>query len=166
MAEFKLTEGTQFEYESLPADSVLEAEVVDVTVEDSFFWVDDNDHSKGKKQQVSFRFRVTDGEYAGRNFWGNTPTYFDSSPNCRLRVWVEELLGADELPVGFSFDTDMLVGAPCRIVLGLSKKGKNFVSDVMRAKESVTAAAPASAGPELRPAIMPKAAPDLLDEPF
>ena len=128
--EYTLGESTFEEFETLPADTILETTVQAVEQRTSPFWVDENDQSKGKREEVSFRFQVTSGEHQGRVFFGNTPTYFDASPNCRLRVWVEEILGVDELPVGFKFDTDDLIDLPVKIVLGVgAKKGKNYDRD-------------------------------------
>lgn len=146
MPEFTLSESTFEEFETLPEDTVLPAVVRKVEQRTSPFDVDPNDPSKGKREEVSFQFQVTEGEHQGRVFFGNTPTYFDASPNCRLRVWVEEILGVDELPVGFKFDTDDLVDLPVNIALGVGKKkGKNYVADVMRVRGGAVAAAPAAA---------------------
>jgi hypothetical protein len=147
MSDFTLEEGLQ----TLPEDTVLEANVQAVEDRETPWNIDDNDPSKGKRREVSFVFQVTEpGDHQGRIFYGNTPTYFDSSPNCRLRVWVEEILGADELPVGFRFNTADLIDMPVKIALGVGKKkGKNFVADVIRNRASVGA----NAGGGLRPGI-------------
>ena len=139
MSNFTLEEGQQ----TLEEDTVLEANVVGVEERETPWDIDQNDPSKGKRREVSFVFQVTEaGANQGRIFYGNTPTYFDSSPNCRLRVWVEEILGADELPVGFKFNTEDLLDMPVKIALGVGKKkGKNFVADVIRNRSSVGATA-------------------------
>jgi hypothetical protein len=57
------------------------------------------------------------------------------------------ILGEEDIPVGFKFDTSMLVGMPCRIVVGQrpykAKDGTmqiwNFVSDVINARQAKTA---------------------------
>lgn len=139
---FKLTESDGEEYVAIPANSVLLAEVLKVEERDSFFWNDVDDHSKGKQREVSFRFKVIDdGEYNGRNIWGKTPTTFSTHPDCKLRVWVQEILGVDDLPKDFEFEEEDLEGSEVKIVVSnYDKKNKDGsittkdqVADVMRA---------------------------------
>ena len=119
MASFTLSESQQVEFETIPANTVLETTIEEVNVQESPFWVDDKDHSKGKKEQVSFRFRVTEpGDWENRVLWGNTPTTFTDHPDCKLRVWVQEILGLDDLGEDFTFDTDHLVGETVKVVVG------------------------------------------------
>lgn len=127
-------------FEAIPVDTVLEAEVDKVEERETPFWIDQNDESKGKQRQVSFKFRITDAEHSGRVLFGNTPTTFSNHPDCKLRVWVQEILGVDTLPLGFKLDLSQLEGAPIKVVVGnRSKKAadgsevvKDFVSDVIR----------------------------------
>lgn len=136
----------------IPEGAILEAEVVKAQEQDSFFWVDKNDESKGKQREVSFRFAITDdaefvddetGEtvsFAGRQLFGRTPTTFSNHPDCKLRVWVQEILGVDELPVGFEFEPEDLEGLPVKVAVGHYQKKnadgtttpKETVSDVIR----------------------------------
>ncbi len=119
---------------------ILAAEVASVEVEDSPFKTDAGQPQK----RVNFRFVVTeDGDYQGRNVYGGTPTTFTTHPDCKLRVWVQEILGQDDLDTGFSFKPETLVGCPVRILVGVrERKGqdgspvlKNFVSDVIRSTQ-------------------------------
>lgn len=128
-------------FEAIPADTILECEVEQVEDRETPFWIDRNDESKGKQRQVSFRFRVTGPEeYKGRVLFGNTPTTFSNHPDCKLRVWVQEILGQDQLPVGFKLDLSQLEGAPVKVAIGNRDKKaadgstvtKDFVADVMR----------------------------------
>lgn len=143
---FKLTDSDSSEfpqYEAIPENTVLLTEVVKVEERDSFFNIDDNDPSLGKKRQVSFRFKVTDpdSEYNGRNVWGTTPTTFSTHPDCKLRVWVQEILGVDGLPKDFEFEEEDLEGSAVKVVMrNYQKKNadgstttKDSVSDLMRA---------------------------------
>jgi hypothetical protein len=117
MAEFELEDSPEFV--AIPEGEVLEAEIVSAEVKESPFWKDQNDHSKGKQQQVGFKFRIVEsGEYEDRVIFGNTPTTFTSHPDCKLRVWVLEILGEDEFPLGFRFNTDNLVGMFVKVVVG------------------------------------------------
>jgi hypothetical protein len=140
MASFTLEDGPV--YDVIPAETLLEAEIIDCKTQPGPFWVDKEDHSKGKQDQVSFKFKVlTPGQYEGQIVFGNTPPWFNKSPKCTLRIWVQEILGFDELPDEFTFDTDDLVEQRCQIVIGnYVKKGKteaddetkHFVEDVIR----------------------------------
>jgi hypothetical protein len=139
MPEFVLQDTPDFE--TIPDGEILTAEVVNVEERDSFY--EDERNPGQKKKQISFRFAITEpGEHAGRVVFGNTPTTFTNHADCKLRIWVQELLGEDELPVGFKFNTDALIGLPCRLAIGArerlgadgkTKVSKNFVADVIRA---------------------------------
>lgn len=109
----------------IPAGTKLEALVEAVKVEDSFFWNDKDDHSKGKQKKVSFKFKVDDEEnsdYNGRILFGDTNTKFNNHPNCHLYTWVSEIYGVDELPVGFKLDLEDLVGLNVVVELDTYKK--------------------------------------------
>lgn len=92
------------------------------------------------RMEFKFALDAPDTAFDGQNIWGDTGITFNTNPNCKLRNWAQEILGA-ELPPGFKLDTDSLVGMPVRVMVGLkkyTKKGEtqerqhNFVSDVMR----------------------------------
>lgn len=137
MAEFVLEEAEQFE--AIPDGEILAAEVSNVEHRETPF---EDERNPGKNRwEVSFRFKVLEeGPFYGRTVFGRTPTTFSSHPDCKLRVWVQELLGEDSLPSGFKFDTDTLIGLPCRIAVTMKEKpGKdgtpvkrNDVVDVLR----------------------------------
>lgn len=145
MGQFTLAESDGLEFEAIPENTIATAIVESCEVKETPFWVDDNDHTKGKKDQVSFRFRLTDGEYANRVLFGNTPTTFSTHPDCKLRVWVQEILAVETLPDNFSFDTDDLVNMTVKVVVGnRTRKAadgtdvvKDFVSDVIRVRSSL-----------------------------
>lgn len=128
-------------FEAIPEDEIVECEIEKVEERETPFWIDKNDESKGKQRQVSFKFRVTGpAEYANRVLFGNTPVTFSNHPDCKLRVWVQEILGQDSLPVGFKLDLEQLEGAPIKVAVGnRTKKAadgtdtvKDFAADVMR----------------------------------
>lgn len=142
MASFTLGQSEQVEFDVIPENTVLEAVIDEVEVKDSPWDVDENDPSKGKKQQVSFKFRVTEaGDWEKRVLWGNTPTTFSTHPDCKLRVWVQEILAMDDLGADFTFDTDHLVGQAVKVVVGNRPKKnvdgsttmKDYADGVIRA---------------------------------
>lgn len=146
MASFTLTESEEFE--AIPEGELLEAEIVNCELRETPFLIDENDPSKGKKEQVSFRFRIVeDGPYFGRTLFGNTPTTFTTHPDCKLRVWVQEILGMDSLPIDFEFDTETLIGATVKVIVGNrfktaadgSQVAKDYVDTVARSGDMVFA---------------------------
>lgn len=136
MSEYELVESEYEEREPLEHGSIVEAVILSATEQDSFWDVDDKDPSKGKKREVSFKFEITEeGTYNGRWVWGSTPTFFDDNPRCKLRIWVQEAFGLDEIPIGFKFALDQLEGQPVRIHVAKSPKGRNYVTDVLRLED-------------------------------
>jgi hypothetical protein len=150
MAEFKLEETTGEEhpkdedrltrkYEAIPDDSVFEAKVTKIEVRPHPFFKDDEGNPEIK---VNFQFTFDDGE-GKRILFGETPTTFTTHPDCKLRNWVQQILGGIEVPAGYNLNTDTLVDSPVRIVVGLrtwkdrdtnEDKWRNSVKDVMYAK--------------------------------
>ncbi len=134
------------EFKLLPQGAILLAEVLEAEVRDSFFWVDVEDHSKGKQKEVSFKFAIIeDGPYKGWKVWGNTPTTFNHNENCKLRHWVEEIFAWNEVPAGTSFDTADLLGQPVNVIIGHrtyndkntgESKTRVFVENLVRWDES------------------------------
>lgn len=97
---------------------VYDALIESVQKRETPFWEDREDWEReqrgetplGKKQQeINFKFMLDDtaGEHAGKTVYGSTPTWFDTTPNCKLRRWVQEILGVDEdLPEGYEIQLD------------------------------------------------------------
>lgn len=114
---------------TLVPEGVYDAIVETVEVRETPFWEDREDYERvqrgeqplGKKQdEVSFRFILDDtaGEFAGKTVFGSTPTTFTTNPECKLRRWVQELIGANgDFPEGYEIDLDGLVGLSCRVEL-------------------------------------------------
>lgn len=126
-------------FEPIEEDTVIEAVVAAVKVEPHKHFKDDEGNPEIK---VNFEFNF---ELNGqkRKLWGDTPTTFTTHPDCKLRNWVQQILGGGELPAGFKLNTDTLVDTPVRIVVGYrswdkdGKKGwKNEVKDLMYSKNS------------------------------
>lgn len=144
MGQFILGGDEGVEFEVIPADTILAATIEECEVKESPFDIDDKDPSKGKKKQVSFKFRVSEGEeFANRVLFGNTPTTFTKHPDCKLRVWIQEILAQDSLADNFAFDTDDLVGMRVKVIVGNRPKKnadgttgvRDFASDVIRIRE-------------------------------
>jgi hypothetical protein len=125
-------------FDPIPEGTIVDVEVVSVELRD----LNPEFRAKYKikeTQEVSFRFRVTGGEYAKRNLWGNAKPILDDSDNCRLRLWTQEILGVDRLPADFEFDTDDFTGLTCRVLVKNYNKRDGSVGDgvqdVLRAVE-------------------------------
>lgn len=114
MATFELEESDFAGY--IPDGTIKEARVVGVKVAKKPFTDDE-----GKDvHKVEFKFAVSDpdGIFDGQNLWGETGTKFNTHPDCKLRNWSSAILGT-ELPVGYTLDTDLLIGHDCRISIEL-----------------------------------------------
>jgi hypothetical protein len=84
--------------------------------------------------------------------WGETPTRFNTHPECKLRNWAQSILG-QELPPGYRLDTDVLQDAETRAIIGYKEytKGdgtlgkRNFIKDLMPTSEAIAASTSAPA---------------------
>lgn len=121
----------------IPAGEILAAEVTFADAATHTYKVEE-----GPQPVVRFKFKITEpGEYEDRVLSADVNPWFATSGNCRLYAWILELLQEDQLPADFKFDTNMLVGVPCRIVISArnykAKDGSdavwNGVEDVIRA---------------------------------
>lgn len=68
-------------------------------------------------QGDEYTFVGREGDVLQRRVYGNVSAVFNDSPYCRLRAWVMEILGADELPEGFRFSLQDLVGNDVRVIV-------------------------------------------------
>lgn len=126
----------------IPHDTTLDVTILKCEVGESPFKKDDG----SPQQQVSFTFKVTEeGEYKDMYVFGNTPTTFSTHPDCKLRGWVEEMLGGGALPADFELDTEDLVGVDCRVNVAVrTRKGadghsiveKNYVQNVLPSSDA------------------------------
>jgi hypothetical protein len=99
---------------------------------------------KGIEGQVGWAFKITSGPHAKRWIWNDVPAEISDWSGCKLRLYLQELLGGlEELPDDFVFNTDELdqyVGLPCRIRVKQyeTKKGeiRNGIDDVLLAVPS------------------------------
>lgn len=136
MTEFVLQDTPDAKYEIIPDGEIMSA-IVDNCEQRPSPWL--TEANGDPVQQVAFRFRITEeGPFFDRVLFGDTPVTFTNHSDCKLRMWVQELLAEDTLPAGFRFNTDTLIGLPCRVVVGeyTSKAGKqgNKAQDILRAK--------------------------------
>jgi len=101
------------------------------------------------EHEVSFDFRVTDGEFRGQRIFGTAKPYLNDSDTCRLRFWLQEILGVDSLPGDFVFKLDEnneapdLVGLRCRVLVKnrvrkSDGKRSHVVGEVLRAQQATT----------------------------
>lgn len=119
MAKFVMEE--QQEWSTLPAESI-----VFVTVDSVFMKTVQG--NRGDWEKLDFTF-IVDGiqmlgnqgrvedyqDVIGEKLYGSTSARFTSSPENKLRIWVEALFGM-ELGVGFELDTDYLIGRKARAI--------------------------------------------------
>ena len=125
----------------IPEDSVLAARIVGIKQNKKPF--QNEDGSDVWRMEFSFVIEDPDSPFDGTRIWGDTPTTFNSHPDCKLRAWAQEILGGIEMDPGYTLDTDSLIGMHCRVAVALKRykkdgedKEHNFVRDVMRARES------------------------------
>jgi hypothetical protein len=87
------------------------------------------------KNQFQWDFVVTDeGPFKGKRIRSWTTTNFVSHPNCKAYMWSKAIMRKD-FNEGESFDTDDLIGLPCRLVVGITKDGKwNRAENVLPAR--------------------------------
>lgn len=120
------------DFQPIPEDEIVQVEVVEVKLEEKpAKW-----QKPGDTHRVSWHFKVTEGPFANRHLWGNTPTWLNNSPKCVLRQWIQEVLGLDVLPDDFVFDTDEFAGLSARVLVGQRTKQDgtptDFAKDVLR----------------------------------
>lgn len=94
--------------------------------------------------EFNFKFRVQDGKFKNRVVWGNAQAlWFDG--NCRLRHWTKAILGVDEFPEGYEFDSDHVIGQTCRVTIkNYNKKDGSIgesVAEVRPTRPDATVAA-------------------------
>jgi hypothetical protein len=130
-----LTEEEKKREKPIPGDLYLDAEVVKVEERKLPFQTDDGQDI----WNLEFTFKILDSDYYGKWIRGEVRKEFNESSRCRLRSWVQELF-AQDLPSGFSLDTDLLTGKRCRILTYVKKYTKEgvensvtIVTDVLRA---------------------------------
>lgn len=136
-------DGEKRAFVTIPEGEILEVEVTKVQKAVKPFKDDDGN----PVVKVEFTFSVVDDNYNGRLLWGETPTTFTTHPDCKLRSWVQEILAVTELPPGFEFNTDTIIGSRARAVVAIREypdkqtgeiKQRNYVSDVIRSRDAIS----------------------------
>lgn len=140
MAESLVVEKSEFVL--LPEGEIFDALIESAQVRETPFWESREDYERvqrgeaplGKKQkEVNFKFMLDDtaGEFAGKTVYGSTPTTFSTAPECKLRRWVQEILGVSEdLPEGYEIQLDdegyitEFVGVSVRVQIKHKKPNK------------------------------------------
>lgn len=166
------TLGEKKEYPVVTPD-IYEAEVLEVSEAQNTMYPT---YENGDPRiEVTFKFRIEDGgEFDGAFVWGRTTPTFTTSPDCKLRKWIEAILGVTELPLGYVIEFDDLVSKSVRIFVQHTSTGKAKVADVLPLKGGATPAVPAAAATATQHPVTQasQAAPaaaysdDFGDEPF
>ena len=130
----KIVAEEQVEYPTLPDDSIIhlkieEANTVDVPGRSGDTWT-----------KLEFKFKIlgiqTTGDgspvenYAnliGTNIYGSVPFRLTDSPENKLRIWAEAILGMD-IGVGFELDTDYFLRREVRGITDSYEKRKSGVN--------------------------------------
>lgn len=160
------TLGEKKEYPVVTPD-IYEAEVLEVSEAQNTMYPT---YENGDPRiEVTFKFRIDDGgEFDGAFVWGRTTPTFTTSPDCKLRKWIEAILGVTELPLGYVIEFDDLVSKSVRIFVQHTSTGKAKVADVLPIKGGAMptpAPAAATAAPQTAPAAA-VASDDFGEEPF
>lgn len=130
----------------IPDDTVFGAEVTGCRIVEKPYYEDDG-VTKVRKVEFKFILRQPGSDWDGDSYWGETPVKFNTHPDCKLKNWASAIEGV-EFPAKYRLDTDILIGKPCRVIMGSrqyekdgEKKTHNFVKDVMPARQHAGASA-------------------------
>lgn len=105
-----LTDQEKAYEKDIPGDEWYDAEVIEVGEKLLPF---KNDAGEDL-WNMQFKFKITEGEFAGRWLTGETRLDFKKSQRSQMLDWIQELF-QQELSEGFTLDTDMLAGKRCRV---------------------------------------------------
>lgn len=108
---------------ALPEDTIFPAVLTSVIVRSIPFTYKKgpNAGQQGEFDIWVWEFKITDGDYAGMKAWGETESEVNNLEEPRgraklVRPWAETLLGR-QIQIGEEFDTDNLLGLPCKITV-------------------------------------------------
>lgn len=71
---------------------------------------------KGEIVKWIWEFKITDGAYDGETAYGETDPKITTKEDDNARQWSETLLGR-ELEINEEFDTDQVIGLPCKFTV-------------------------------------------------
>jgi hypothetical protein len=142
------TDTEEKKFSHLPKDTVIDVVVERCslkTLDKSLEW----NKRKSWDEEVNFAFKPVDDQIRKDCGWFFTdvPAILDNSSNCKLRLYIQSILGIDDLaavfPDGFEFEPNDYIGQYCQIRVGtyFSKKKQeiqNSVEDVTPASSSGT----------------------------
>lgn len=107
----------------LPEDVLLPAALTSVSVRTVNFTYKKgpNKDKAGSFDLWVWEFEITGGDYAGMKAWGETEDNLNNLEEPRgrsklVRPWAETLLGR-QIEIGEAFDTDNILGLPCKITV-------------------------------------------------
>lgn len=136
------------DFKLIPEGEVVAASVADFQEVPSKYTDDDGN----PKNQFQWDFIVTeDGPFMGTKIRSWTTTNFVAHPNCKAYVWSKAVLRRD-FSAGQVFDTDDLIGKPCKLVIGHSDDGKwHRIQNVLPARNAQPSAISTSDSPQEAP---------------
>lgn len=172
----RITMEEQVEFPLLPVDSILELKVEEIETKEV-----QGNRGVWTKCEITFKIlgvQITgDGSpvanynnLLGEKIWGSVPFRLTDSPENRLRMWTEAILGID-LGVGFELDTDMYRGRRCRGITSQYEKRainpitkepyrQHQIESLLRWDDATTAQAPAQQAPAQQWSPPPAGSPD------
>lgn len=101
-------------------DDIVDAEVADVRLE-TIRYKNKETNAPESFDQLLWLFTVTEeGKMKGRQLRGKTTPNFTPHPNCKAYNWAKKITGY-AYSAGEEFDTDVILGMPCRVVIGHQK---------------------------------------------
>lgn len=150
----KIVVEEQKELSVLPADSIVHLKVDEIDLREV-------NGARGTWEKLEFKFIVRGIQVVGDGspvsnydsvfqnpMWGSVPFRLTESPENKLRLWAEAILGM-ELGVGFELDTDLLLNRECR---GITSQYTRRNGKVAHQIESLLPkGAPAAAAPQQNP---------------
>lgn len=107
----------------LPEDTIFPAvlQKVEVRTVEFTYKKGPKKDQKGSFDLWKWEFQITEGEFAGLHAWGETEAELNNLEEPRgraklARPWCETLLGR-QIEIGEPFDTDQVLGVPCKITV-------------------------------------------------
>lgn len=110
----ELTFSEREERDVIPNNTLLDARVANIELVQRTW---ETESGPSTTDKLNWRFTITeDGQFQGLDIYTDTPTTFTASPNCIAYGWTTAITG-HQFSDGDVFDTDNLIGMPCRIIV-------------------------------------------------
>lgn len=161
----KIVVEEQPEFQTLPAESILELKIDEVEIRTV-------NGARGEWQKVEFKFKILGIQAIGDGspkeaydslitgpIWGSVPFRLTDNPENKLRIWAEAILGM-ELGVGFELDTDHFVNRQVRgITTTYNAKAIDPATNQPFKRHQIETLLPKHGGAAAAPAMATAAAP-------